>query len=93
MVAQMGRCYEVPIPRAAVFGKQQLGASFHESGAMTMVQYVSSPGAGQVLNVLNSALGLSKEIADKQAAELGAEANLIAAQQRLMRCKTDPSKC
>ena len=92
-VAQKGKDYKMPIPRAAVFGRQQLGASFAESGAMTLVQYVSSPGAGQVLNVLNSALGLSKEIADKQAAEIGAEASLIAAQQRLIRCKTDPSKC
>ena len=85
--------YELPIPSAAVFGKRVFAATFDPSGALTMVQYAGSAGTGQVLNVVNSALAEIKSAAEKKAAALNAEASLIAAQQRLAKCRADPASC
>ena len=58
--AQLGVPYDLPIPAPATFGKQVFAASFAESGALASLQYASNTGAGQVLNVLNSALTASQ---------------------------------
>lgn len=92
-VGQAGKEYFLPMPSATVFGKQSLVAAFHESGALTSVQFVSNTGAGQALNVLNSALTAIQDEATRKANELNAEASLIAAQQRLAKCRADPKAC
>lgn len=91
-VGQIGTPYSLPIPAPALFGKESFAASFLESGALASLQYGSTTGAGQVLNVVNSALGLHETTAQK-AAELKAEADLIAQQQRLAQCRADPHSC
>ena len=92
-VGQSGTEYDIPVPRAAWFGKQTFAAGFHESGAISNVQYVSTTGAGQVLNVVSQGLTEIQNEAAKKAAALNAEAALIAAQQRLVKCKADPANC
>jgi hypothetical protein len=92
-VAQLGVPYEIPIPPAAWFGKQTFAATFQESGAMSLVQYTSTTGAGQLMNVVNQAVTEAQNEATRKAAALNAEAALIAAQQRVVRCKADPEKC
>lgn len=93
-VAQFGRPYFLPIPKPALFGKTGFAASFTESGTLTSVQYAKSTGAGQVLNVLDSSVGLfhNKSVSEK-AAQLKAEGDLIAMQQRLVKCQADPTSC
>ena len=93
LVAQKGVDYQMPIPKAALFGKKNFVAKFDESGALNWVQYASSPGAGQALNVLNAGLTAVKDSTGAKAAELNAEAELIAAQQRLVRCRATPKDC
>jgi hypothetical protein len=93
-VAQFGKDYSIPIPAPAIFGKQVLIASFQESGALSSVQYASTTGAGQALNVANSALtALQGETTAQKAANVKAEADLIAQQQRLAQCLANPTSC
>lgn len=94
VLAQFGVEYEVPIPRAAVFGKQVFAATLDESGALTLLQYAKDSSASQTLNV---GKGLADSFsgdttADKTAA-IKVEADLIAQQQRLVKCLADPTNC
>ena len=93
LVAQKGFAYDMPIPKAALFGKATFVAKFDDSGALTWIQYGSAPGAGQALNVINSALIAAKDSTANKAAELNAEADLIAAQQRVAKCRADKTAC
>lgn len=91
--AQRGTDYDIPIPRAAMFGKQQFVAAFDEAGAITQLQYAREAGAGGLLNVLQAAGEAVQTTTAEQTAQLSGEANLIAAQQRLVRCQTNPANC
>lgn len=94
VVAQLGTEYDLPLPTPALFGKEVLASAFAESGAMTSVQFTSNTGAGQVLNVANAALTAEKgETTAQKAADVKAEADLIAQQQRLVGCLADPKTC
>lgn len=92
-VSQHGTEYALPIPRAALFGKQVFAAAFDEAGALTQLQYNKDTGAGQLLSV-GQAVGEALNItAAEEAATLKAEADVIAAQQRLVKCQVSPSTC
>ena len=93
LVAQKGVDYEMPIPKAALFGKGTFVARFDDSGALNYVQYGSVAGAGQALNVINAGLTAVKDSSSAKAAQLDAESALIAAQQRLVRCRATPKDC
>ena len=94
LVAQLGTFYDLPIPAPVLFGKEFMGASFAESGALTSVQFTSNTGAGQLLNVASAAQTAAKpETATQKAADLKAEADQIAQQQRLVQCIADPKNC
>ena len=93
-VAQFGKEYPIPVPSPAFFGKQVFAISFQESGALTSIQYVNNNSTGQVLNVINSSLtALQGETTTQKVANVKAEADLIAQQQRLARCLADPKNC
>ena len=93
-VAQLGKDYLLPVPRAAAFGKQTFGATFAESGALTIVQYVGNPGAAGALGAANSLATIAQgEATSNKVAEVKAEADLIAQQQRLLQCHADPKSC
>lgn len=94
VVASVGTPYNLPIPRPTTFGKKTLAASFAESGAIKSVQFVSNTGTGQALNVASAGLtGLEGDTTAQKAAQVKAEGDLIAAQQRLVACKADPTTC
>lgn len=92
-VAQRGTDYAIPIPEAAFFGKQAFATSFDEAGAITMLQYGKDAGGAGVIGVVQSAADALVNTASEQAAALKAEADLIAAQQRLVKCQTSPQNC
>lgn len=93
-IAQFGAPYDLPIPAAALFGKQQFAASITESGALKSVQYASNTGSNQVLNVGAAALtALQGDTTAQRLAEVKAEADLIAQQSRLVACRADPATC
>jgi hypothetical protein len=93
-VAQRGTDYVLPVPRPPLFGKQVFAAVFADSGALSSVQYASTTGAAQALNVGNSLLtALQGRTAAQKAADIQAEADLIVQQQRLVLCHADPTSC
>lgn len=90
---QHGAEYAIPVPRAAFFGKQVFAASFEESGAMSSLQYNKETGAGQMLNVVQAGAKQIQTTDEERAAKLKAKADLIVAQQRMVRCQVNPSTC
>ena len=86
--------YVLPIPKAAVFGKQTFSLTLAESGAITAVDYGKLSGASGALNAATSAVGATApESVASRAAEIKAQADLMAQQQRLARCQAQPDKC
>lgn len=93
-VAQVGREYTIPIPKAAVFGKQSFVVSFGESGALNNIQYVSNTGTGEALNAVSFIqAALQGDSTETKVKNVKAEADLIYQQQRLVQCKADPTTC
>lgn len=83
--------YKLPIPRAALFGTQKFTLVLADSGAVTSIGYTKGSAAAGVLNAANAVLATQTPAA--KAAELKAEADLIAQQQRLVLCETKPAEC
>ena len=84
----------LPIPKSALFGKQAFALSLAETGAVTSVTYNKTSGAASAFNAvtaLDSALSPASDAA--KAAAIKAQADLIAQQQRLVRCQAQPDKC
>lgn len=94
LVASIGTEYVLPLPRAAMFGTKTMAVSFADSGALKSVQYVSKTGAGQAANVLASGVdALKGQTTAEKVADVKAQADLIAAQQRLVGCLADAITC
>jgi hypothetical protein len=74
--------YTLPIPKAALFGKQIFSVSLSEAGAIMSIGYGKNAGTAGALNALGSIV--STQTAETKAAELKAQADLIAQQQRLV---------
>jgi hypothetical protein len=86
--------YTLPIPKAALFGKQSFSLSLAESGAITAVDYGKLSGAAGALNAGNTiAAAVEPESAAAKAADVKAQADLIVQQQRLMKCQRTPATC
>ncbi len=86
--------YKVPVPKAASFGSTEFALAVSESGAVTKLTYGSDSGATQLIGVAG---GFPDDEADpttaERAAEIKAQADLIAQQARLVRCQANPSEC
>jgi hypothetical protein len=82
---------KLPVPAAALFGRQTFGLAVSEAGSITSVTYGKTSGAAGFLNALQSVA--ATETAAAKAAELKAEADLIFQQQRLVTCQTNPKDC
>ncbi len=86
--------YALPIPRAALFGKQNFSLTLSEAGAITQIDYGKTTGAAGPLNAAASAATAAAPVsAANKAAETKAQADLIAQQQRLTRCQANPAQC
>ncbi|QXE92807.1 hypothetical protein KP001_09925 [Geomonas subterranea] len=82
---------ELPIPKAALFGGQSLALTLTEAGAISSITYSKTTGAAGSLNALGAIA--TTQTPTTKAAELKAEADLIAAQQRLTQCAANPEIC
>ena len=94
-MAQLGSEYEIPIPKATLFGKQTFSLAVEESGAVTEISYHKEAGVAQGIGVGQSLLDTfgPRAAAVARLAALKTEADLIAAQQRLVRCRAEPTTC
>lgn len=92
-VPQRGERYDLVIPKARAFGKQTFAVSVAESGAVTMLKYGKDSGAAGVMTAGSELAGAFTTTAAEAAARMDAEADIIAQQQRLIRCRTDPTTC
>jgi hypothetical protein len=89
-----GGDYSLPIPKAALFGKQSFALTLNAAGAIETVTYGKTTGAGAAVNVLTAAAtAAAPETASARAAELKAEADEIVQRQRLARCRAQPDQC
>jgi hypothetical protein len=93
VVAPADGTYTLPIPKAALFGKQSLGLTLSEAGAITTVDYGKLSGAPGALNAANAVATTESQSTAARAAEVKAQGDLIAAQQRLLRCQVKPAQC
>jgi len=88
------KTYDLPIPRAALFGKQTFSLTLSDAGAVTSIGYSKDVGIAGAMNAVGAAAVAAKPgSAADEAAQLKAQADLIAQQQRLVRCKAKPSAC
>ncbi len=87
------RAYELPIPKAMLFGKQGFSLTLSEAGVVTSIDYNKTSGGAGALNVVSGAAGASQASVAARATETLAQADLIAQQQRLANCQADPSDC
>jgi hypothetical protein len=94
VVAPETATYQLPIPRAALFGTRTFGLVLADSGQPTSGGYSATSGAAGFLNTVGTvATALTDDSVAAQAADTKAEADLIAQQQRLVRCRANPSAC
>ncbi|CAN5500175.1 hypothetical protein BH10PSE12_BH10PSE12_08260 [soil metagenome] len=94
LVPQLGTSYDLPIPSAPVFGKQTFKLGLAESGAITALTYGKESGAASALTTAAKAIdAVDGSTVTERAAELKARADVIAQQERLIRCNNDPKAC
>ena len=91
VLTPLSETYSLPIPKAALFGKQSFSLALSEAGAITSIGYGRNTGAVGALNSLGALANTQTAATD--AAEAKAQADLIAQQQRLMLCMTKPDQC
>jgi hypothetical protein len=81
------KTFTLPIPKAALFGKQSFALSLSESGRITTIGYVKTTGVPGALNAAGALASAEVTRDNAEAAALKAAADLIAQQQRYIRCK------
>lgn len=89
--APKDKTHTVPIPKAALFGKQTFAIKLSEAGSVTSIGYGKTTGVTGALNSLDSIA--KSQSASAEAADLKAQADLIVQQQRLVSCQTKPKDC
>lgn len=83
----------LPIPKAALFGKQTFQLALADSGRITSLGYGRTAGASGALNAVGSLAGEQTAADTAEAAALKAAADLIAQQARLSSCVLKPTDC
>jgi len=93
-VPQLGKPYTLPVPKAPLFGENRFGIVLSVAGTPASIGYGASSGIADAITgataIASAADGSS---AAEKAAALKAESDLIAQQQRLVRCRTDATTC
>jgi len=93
-VGQLGTRYRIPIPRAAVFGKQSFELVLDDSGGLTQIKYGKSTGAGQAIAVGQQGVEAVRPLTDvERAAAIEADIALRKAQDHRAKCLADPAEC
>lgn len=93
LFADAGGDYRIPIPRARAFGESVVDLQFDESGALAGVKYGSKSGAAGAGNALTTFADHFMPTDALVATRLKNEADVIAAQQRLLKCRLNPEEC
>lgn len=83
--------YSVPIPKGKFFGKQTFVLAMSEAGTVTAVTYGKTSVGAAGLNSFGALA--STQTPTSEAAELKAQADVIAQQQRLASCLSKPDQC
>jgi hypothetical protein len=83
--------FTLPILPPRAFGKQSFALELHESGSVKKLTYAKDAGTAAALSAASEAA--SKLGAAGETARLKAEADLLAAEQRLLVCRTSPKDC
>jgi len=85
--------FVLPIPKAALFGKQTFPLVLAESGRITSIGYGRSSGVPGALNATKELAGARVTENTAKAAVLKAASDLIVEQRRFTNCRLDSSKC
>jgi hypothetical protein len=94
LIPQFGKTYPFPVPAAQPFGKQVVKFGLADSGAVTSLTYGSEQGSSSLLGSVAKAIDEFKEDSSSaKAAEIKAQADIIAQQERLLACRVSPSTC
>ena len=93
-VVSSAETYPVALPEAGLFGSREFGISLTESGGVSRIQFSDTGGFTEAINGGNSVLDTFRpSTSQEKAAALNSEADLIAAQERLLRCRAKPADC
>ncbi len=94
VVVPVSGSYTLPIPKAALFGKETFQLSLSEAGEVTAIGYGKDNGFSDAMGAAAAiATAATPETPAQEAASIKAQADLIAAEQRLLRCKTNRVGC
>jgi hypothetical protein len=85
--------YQLPIPKAALFGGQTFSLALNDAGEITSISYGKTQGFSGALNAASSAVGVDAAGDALKASAIKAQADIIAQSQRLANCKANPAKC
>jgi hypothetical protein len=86
--------YWLPIPKAAVFGKQQFTLALSSYGSINKLEYGKTSGAPDVTDSAGAlAKALQAPTPEQQATALQGKSDLIYQTQRLALCQADPKNC
>ncbi len=85
--------FVLPIPKAALFGKQSFQLGLTESGRISTIGYGKSTGVSGAFGAAGAAASAEVTEDNAEAAALKAAADLIAQQQRYNTCKLKPADC
>jgi hypothetical protein len=83
--------FTLPILPPRAFGKQSFALELYDSGNVKKLTYAKDAGTAAALNAASEAAG--KLGPAGETARLKAEADLLAAEQRLLVCRTSPKDC
>jgi len=87
------KTFVLPIPKAALFGKQTFVLSLAESGRISTLGYGRTTGVPGGFNAATAVATAEITEDNAEAAALKAAADLIAQQQRFNTCKLKPTDC
>jgi len=85
--------FVVPIPKAALFGKQSFSLALADSGRISSIGYGRLTGVPGAFGAVSAVAGAETTEDNAEAAAMKAASDLIAQQQRFNTCKLKPSEC
>lgn len=85
--------FVLPVPKAALFGKQSFSLVLTESGRISNIGYGRIAGTPGAMGALTAVAGAETTEDNTEAAAMKAASDLIAQQQRYSNCKLKPAEC
>lgn len=86
--------YQIPIPKTDMLGKTAFGVALSDYGSITSLHYGSNTAALDVTDAFAALAKAAQPESDAdRAKELQGKADLMAQQQRLIRCQLAPTQC